>query len=379
MPTRTPAKILQQRQSTTDTPTDTQVLTFDSASNTWVASDAAGGAAVVMTTKGDLAGFSTVRARIPIGANDLPLIADSGEALGLKWGALPVAGGGTGVTSSTGTTNVVLSNSPTLVTPALGTPASGVATNITGLPLSSGVTGTLPVANGGTGVTTSTGTVNTVLSNSPTLVTPALGTPASGVMTNMTGLPVAGLADGTDGELITWSSTGVAAVVAVGTSGQVLTSNGVGAAPTFQAGGGGSSKTFAKIVKGADETVNNSSTLQDDDELTTSLNANKEYGFLVTIWTVSNTTADFKYAFPLNGNTGVKILGGFNSSPAIGTDSMDTSTTIGTSTAELSLGIIGHITTGGSAGAFTLQWAQNTATVVDTKVLKGSTMLVWEE
>ena len=39
--------------------------------------------------------------------------------------ALPVASGGTGVTSSTGTTNVVLSNSPTLVTPTLGTPASG--------------------------------------------------------------------------------------------------------------------------------------------------------------------------------------------------------------------------------------------------------------
>jgi hypothetical protein len=112
---------------------------------------------------------------------------------------LPVASGGTGVTTSTGSGNVVLSTSPTLVTPALGTPVSGTLTNCTGLPtsglsgsinLTSQVTGTLPVANGGTGVTTSTGSGNVVLSTSPTLVTPALGTPTSATLTNATGLPL---------------------------------------------------------------------------------------------------------------------------------------------------------------------------------------------
>jgi hypothetical protein len=54
--------------------------------------------------------------------------------------------------------------------------------------MTTGVTGTLPVANGGTGVTTSTGSGNVVLSTSPTLVTPALGTPSALVGTNITGI-----------------------------------------------------------------------------------------------------------------------------------------------------------------------------------------------
>jgi hypothetical protein len=99
-------------------------------------------------------------------------------------GTLPVANGGTGVTTSTGSGSNVLSNSPTLVTPALGTPSSGNLANTVGLPIDGGTTGTLPVLRGGTGVTTSTGSGSNVLSNSPTLVTPALGTPSSGNLAN---------------------------------------------------------------------------------------------------------------------------------------------------------------------------------------------------
>jgi hypothetical protein len=59
------------------------------------------------------------------------------------------------------------------------------------------------------------------------------------------------LADGTDGELITWDTAGVADTVAVGTVGDVLTSGGTGVAPTFQApAGGAGSGTSSFLVTG---------------------------------------------------------------------------------------------------------------------------------
>jgi hypothetical protein len=141
-----------------------------------------------------------------------PSLATSG-AITLA-GTLAVANGGTGGTTSTGSGAVVLAQSPTLANPTLGTPASVTLTNATGLPILTGTTGTLSVARGGTGVTASTGTGDVVLSNSPTLVTPALGTPSSINLANATGLP------------ILTGTTGTLSVARGGTGGTTSTGSG---------------------------------------------------------------------------------------------------------------------------------------------------------
>lgn len=142
-------------------------------------------------------------------------------------GTLAVANGGTGVTTSTGTGSVVLSTSPTLTTPNLGTPSAATLTNATGLPIATGVSGlgsgvatflaTPSSANLKAAVTDETGSGALVFGTSPTLTTPNLGTPASGTLTNCTGLPVStgvsGLGSGVATFLATPSSANLAAAV----------------------------------------------------------------------------------------------------------------------------------------------------------------------
>jgi hypothetical protein len=206
-------------------------------------------------------------------------------------GTLPVANGGTGVTTSTGTGAVVLSTSPTLVTPNIGaatgtsatlTGAAGVLTRaaatqdgvelagraggtgsfkVTLTPTTLTASRTVTLADGATtlqagtmavtgtnlsqfAATTSaqlagvisdeTGTGALVFATSPTLVTPALGTPSSGTLTSCTGLPistgVSGLGTGVATFLATPSSANLISAVTdeTGTGALVF-----GTSPTF--------------------------------------------------------------------------------------------------------------------------------------------------
>jgi hypothetical protein len=111
------------------------------------------------------------------------------------------------VTDETGTGSLVFATSPTLVTPALGTPSSGTLTSCTGLPLSTGVTGTLPIANGGTGQTTASTAFNALS-------------------------PIT-----TVGDLILGTGTNTAGRLAIGANSYVLTSDGTTASWAAPSGG----------------------------------------------------------------------------------------------------------------------------------------------
>jgi hypothetical protein len=160
---------------------DKKLYAKDSGGNVFVIADASSGGTTATNIAGGAGGSVPCQSAantttfLSIGAANYVLTSN---------GTLPVW------TANTGTGSVVRATSPTLVTPALGTPVSGTLTSCTGLPISTGVSGlgtnvatflvTPSSANLAAAVTDETGSGALVFATTPTLVTPILGTPTSG-------------------------------------------------------------------------------------------------------------------------------------------------------------------------------------------------------
>lgn len=134
-----------------------------------------------------------------------------------------------------------------------------------------------------------------------------------------------------------------------------------------------------KVAKASDQILNNDAALKDDDDLTFSAEANSVYIVDVFLMILGNTAADFKCNLSVpSGATYQAIAVSRGLSGAEATQTETTANIVaGTTTSEEPIYIRWVVEVAGTAGAVTLQWAQQNATVVDTKVVTGSNLMAF--
>jgi hypothetical protein len=120
------------------------------------------------------------------------------------------------------------------------------------------------------------------------------------------------------------------------------------------------------VRKASDETVSNSTTVQSDDEILFPVGVNETWIFTIFLLYSTSGVADFKHQFSVPSGTAGRheTIGG---EAAIASP-------LTTGGGASSRSITGVIRSGSTAGNITLQWAQNTAEVSDTKVLADSVL-----
>ena len=159
--------------------------------------------------------------------------------------------------------------------------------------------------------------------------------------------------------------------LAKGTDGEVLTlASGI---PSWGTGGS------TLVTKTADETVNNSTTLQDDDHLVFAMAANTSYIIeAVFLLNATGTTPDFKFGWTVP--AGCAMFWGL----LTGTRWTGASVLLDETATRTSSGVNGttgaayraFVRNGANAGNLQLQWAQNVADASDSKVLKHSNLII---
>lgn len=139
-------------------------------------------------------------------------------------------------------------------------------------------------------------------------------------------------------------------------------------------------KIMAVVRKASDETVNNSTAMQDDDALALAVGAADVWEIDAVLRYDSSAVADIKFGFtvPASGAISGENIG-LNASDAanIATGDLTTAATRGGGGAGTVRNCVirAIYIGGGTAGNVTLRWAQNTAEATDTKVLANSVLI----